>query len=272
MGEGDRASPAHGAGVEYQIGVVDGAIDNLHEYQERLGLHRGRGHWARRRFRRAQRSHGHAATVAAGQIQDLVVWSGGTGDCGRPSLARGAVEGRRRPTLRSRRRGRGGLPWRCHGIRLTAPASVVSRKFLVLQRVPRGLVAAPRKRGGGAFPAGNIGHIANGRATPPQTPWGAPFGRSPCTPEPSAGEREGGPRRGVLTPRKADRVVVLANMLDVPCGPRPDWNTHRRERSDRRCGFRAGVGVAGPEAAPGRSGSEAPDRLWGACIDAQGEL
>ena len=29
------------------------------------------------------------------------------------------------------------------------------------------------------------------------------------------------------------------------------------------------VGVAGPEAAPARSGSEAPDRLWGATIRAE---
>ena len=35
---------------------------------------------------------------------------------------------------------------------------MVSRKFLVLQRVPRGLWQ-------GAFPAGNIGHIAKGRNT-----------------------------------------------------------------------------------------------------------
>ena len=57
-------------------------------------------------------------------------------------------------------------------------------------------------------------------------------------------EREG-------TPRKQTAALWSLPILpDIPCG----------------------VGAAGPEAAPVRSGSDAPGRLWGACIDAHGEL
>ena len=74
------------AGVEYQIGVVDGAIDNLHEYQDAWGFTEVAAMWARS----AAFGATPAATVAAGQIQDLVVGLEGLW----PSLApEGAVEG-----------------------------------------------------------------------------------------------------------------------------------------------------------------------------------
>ena len=56
------------AGVEYQIGVIDGVIDNLHEYQDAWGLRRspllGR---ARLRF-----ADSASAAAVAAQLQDII--------------------------------------------------------------------------------------------------------------------------------------------------------------------------------------------------------
>ena len=57
--------------------------------------------------------------------------------------------------------------------------NVVSRKFLVFQRVPGGLWQ-------GASPPGMVDPLPRG-ATRPQAPWGAPFGSSPCAPLPRCG-------------------------------------------------------------------------------------
>ena len=74
------------AGVEYQIGVVDGAIDNLHEYQDAWGFTQVAAMWSRSGAFGATP----AATAVAGQIQDVIVGLGGLW----PSLApEGAVDG-----------------------------------------------------------------------------------------------------------------------------------------------------------------------------------
>ncbi|MDE0063565.1 MAG: hypothetical protein OXP09_20310 [Gammaproteobacteria bacterium] len=56
------------AGVEYQIGVVDGAINNLHEYQDAWGFTQVAGSWARST---AFTDRASAAAVAA-QLQDII--------------------------------------------------------------------------------------------------------------------------------------------------------------------------------------------------------
>ncbi|MDE0350793.1 MAG: hypothetical protein OXM56_13955 [Gammaproteobacteria bacterium] len=74
------------AGVEYQIGVVDGAIDNLHEYQDAWGFTEVAAMWSRS----AAFGATPAATAVAGQIQDVIVGLDGLW----PSLAPdGAVDG-----------------------------------------------------------------------------------------------------------------------------------------------------------------------------------
>lgn len=74
------------AGVEYQIGVVDGAIDNLHEYQDAWGFTEVAGMWSRSAAFGATPD----ATAVAGQIQDVIVGLEGLW----PSLApEGAVDG-----------------------------------------------------------------------------------------------------------------------------------------------------------------------------------
>ena len=114
-------------------------------------------------------------------------------------------------------------------------------RVLAHQRVPRGLVAAPRKRGRhasvavarprkewwaplprGATPPQAAIHM---RGVSPRAPRDAPFGSSPCAPEPSAGSAR----------------APLASRLPR-CGP---------------CQY-ARYSIRG--------------RLWGACIDAHGEL
>lgn len=56
------------AGVEYQIGVIDGAIDNLHEYQDAWGFTQVAGAWARS----SAFASDPAATAVAGQLQALI--------------------------------------------------------------------------------------------------------------------------------------------------------------------------------------------------------
>ena len=56
------------AGVEYQIGVIDGAIDNLHEYQDAWGFTQVADAWARSA---AFVDSASAAAVAA-QLQDII--------------------------------------------------------------------------------------------------------------------------------------------------------------------------------------------------------
>ena len=74
------------AGVEYQIGVVDGAIDNLHEYQDAWGFTQVADMWSRSGAFGATP----AATAVGGQLQDVIVGLGGLW----PSLApEGAVDG-----------------------------------------------------------------------------------------------------------------------------------------------------------------------------------
>ena len=74
------------AGVEYQIGVVDGAIDNLHEYQDAWGFTEVAAMWSRS----AAFGATPAATAVAGQIQDVIAGLDGLW----PSLAHeGAVDG-----------------------------------------------------------------------------------------------------------------------------------------------------------------------------------
>ncbi|MEM8767510.1 MAG: hypothetical protein AAGE43_08715, partial [Pseudomonadota bacterium] len=74
------------AGVEYQIGVIDGAIDNLHEYQDAWGFTQVAGDLARSSAFAADPT----ATAVAAQLQTLIdglepLW---------PSLnPEGAVEG-----------------------------------------------------------------------------------------------------------------------------------------------------------------------------------
>ncbi len=72
------------------------------------------------------------------------------------------------------------------------------------------------------------------------------------------------------TPRMPDRVVVLAICPIFPADHASGGTSARgRAATGGACAIR---GVAGPEAPPGRSESEAPGRLWGACSDAHGEL
>ncbi len=56
------------AGVEYQVGIVDGAINNLHEYQDAWGFTQVADSWARSR---AFTDSASAAAVAA-QLQDII--------------------------------------------------------------------------------------------------------------------------------------------------------------------------------------------------------
>ncbi len=55
-------------GVEYQIGIVDGAVNNLHEYQDAWGFTQIAGVWARSEaFLQDER-----AAAVAGQLQDII--------------------------------------------------------------------------------------------------------------------------------------------------------------------------------------------------------
>lgn len=56
------------AGVEYQIGVIDGAIDNLHEYQDAWGFTQVANAWARS----AAFADSASATAVAAQLQDII--------------------------------------------------------------------------------------------------------------------------------------------------------------------------------------------------------
>ncbi len=56
------------AGVEYQIGVIDGEIDNLHEYQDAWGFTQIAGEWTRG----AAFASSPKATAVAGQLQALI--------------------------------------------------------------------------------------------------------------------------------------------------------------------------------------------------------
>ncbi|MCY4095644.1 MAG: hypothetical protein OXG05_11045 [Gammaproteobacteria bacterium] len=56
------------AGVEYQIGVVDGTIDNLHEYQDAWGFTQIAGNWAQSDAFATSAT----ATAVAGQLQNLI--------------------------------------------------------------------------------------------------------------------------------------------------------------------------------------------------------
>ncbi len=56
------------AGVEYQIGVIDGAIDNLHEYQDAWGFTQVAAALARS----PAFAENPAATAVAGQLQELI--------------------------------------------------------------------------------------------------------------------------------------------------------------------------------------------------------
>ena len=56
------------AGVEYQIGVIDGAIDNLHEYQDAWGFTQVANAWALS----AAFADSASATAVAAQLQDII--------------------------------------------------------------------------------------------------------------------------------------------------------------------------------------------------------
>lgn len=56
------------AGVEYQVGVIDGEIDNLHEYQDAWGFTQIADVWARS----SAFSSPAAATAVAAQLQDVI--------------------------------------------------------------------------------------------------------------------------------------------------------------------------------------------------------
>ena len=56
------------AGVEYQIGVIDGAIDNLHEYQDAWGFTQVANAWARS----PAFTDSASATAVAAQLQDII--------------------------------------------------------------------------------------------------------------------------------------------------------------------------------------------------------
>ena len=56
------------AGVEYQIGVIDGAIDNLHEYQDAWGFTQVADAWARS----AAFADSASAAAVAAQLQDII--------------------------------------------------------------------------------------------------------------------------------------------------------------------------------------------------------
>ena len=99
---------------------------------------------------------------------------------------------------------------------VTTP-SVVSRKFVALQRVPRGLWQGASGRVCGPFSRGatrpRVPIFLRGILA--RAPWRAPFGRSPCTSEPSAGVREGNP------PRKQSALLPLRicpiSLRTTPC-------------------------------------------------------
>ena len=56
------------AGVEYQIGVIDGVIDNLHEYQDAWGFTQVANAWARS----AAFADSASAAAVAAQLQDII--------------------------------------------------------------------------------------------------------------------------------------------------------------------------------------------------------
>ena len=56
------------AGVEYQIGVIDGKIDNLHEYQDAWGFTQVAADWAKS----GAYASNERATATAGQLQALI--------------------------------------------------------------------------------------------------------------------------------------------------------------------------------------------------------
>ncbi|MDD9964150.1 MAG: hypothetical protein F4048_03075 [Gammaproteobacteria bacterium] len=56
------------AGVEYQIGVIDGVIDNLHEYQDAWGFTQVAHAWARS----AAFADSASAAAVAAQLQDII--------------------------------------------------------------------------------------------------------------------------------------------------------------------------------------------------------
>ena len=56
------------AGVEYQIGVIDGTISNLHEYQDAWGFTQIAEHWARSNVF----TNTPTATAVAAQLQDVI--------------------------------------------------------------------------------------------------------------------------------------------------------------------------------------------------------
>ena len=56
------------AGVEYQIGVIDGVIDNLHEYQDAWGFTQVADAWARS----AAFADSASAAAVAAQLQDII--------------------------------------------------------------------------------------------------------------------------------------------------------------------------------------------------------
>ncbi len=56
------------AGIEYDIGIVEGAVNNLHEYQDAWGFTQVADTWARSRAFAADPK----ATAVAGQLQDII--------------------------------------------------------------------------------------------------------------------------------------------------------------------------------------------------------